>query len=179
MKTSAAAWLALAGVLLALAACGDDDGAGAPGETISAEEAAYFEGLAPALQAVNDQLEDLDDLRADAFADGPNQPAADAYATAYETFATRRLAAIEVLAPSESVADEHAALVSAANDGVLLAADLRAELSESAPGSDTAFRELFGRLDGATIASRYLNACTTLQMRATSGGLNANLQCLL
>ena len=63
----AALWLGLlAAVVLTLAACGgaDDDS--------PATDAAYLEVLAPALQAVNAQLEDLDELRAAAFDDGPD-----------------------------------------------------------------------------------------------------------
>ena len=90
VKTSTALWLGLlAGLVLTLAACGDDDDDGASGgsPTIAAAEAAYLEALAPALQAVNAQLAGLDDLRAEAFDDGPDAAAADAYGLAYETFA--------------------------------------------------------------------------------------------
>ena len=45
-------------------------------------------------------------------------------------------------------------------------------------GSDDEFLELFGCLDGATIDSRYLDACTTLQTSATSCGLDVDLPCL-
>lgn len=187
VKPSAALWfgllagLALAALLLTLSACGgnDDDGAGEPTSTASAEEAAYLEALESALQAVNAQLDGLDELRADAFDDGPNPAAAFAYGEGYETFMLDRLAAIEAITPSESPADEHQALVSAANDGVVLAKDLRAKLGESPPANDAEFLELFGSLAGATFTSRYLDACTKLQTRATSGGLDVDLQCLL
>lgn len=159
--------------MLALAACGgaDDDS--------PATEAAYLEVLAPALQAVNAQLEGLDELRAAAFDDGPDPAAADAYGAAYEAFASERLTTIEALTPNESLADEHQALVAAARDGVVLAANLRAELNESPPASDAEFRDLFGDLNGATITSRYHDACSKLQSSARSGGLEIDLQCLL
>ena len=187
VKPSAALWLgllaglALAVFMLTLAACGgdDDDGTNGPTRTSSAEDVLYLGALAPALQAVNAQLGTLDEIRAEAFGDGPDPTAADAYGMAYETFASERFAAIAALTPSESLADEHQALVSAANDGILLAADLRAKLSESPPSSDAEFLELFGALDGATITSRYLDACTALQFSATSGALDIDLQCLL
>lgn len=182
VKTSASLWLGLLAVfVLTLAACAgdDDDGSSAPGGASSVEEAAYLEALAPALQAVNAQLDGLDQLRTQAFDDGPDPDAADAYGLAYERFASERLAAIQALTPSESLADEHQALVSAASDGVLLADDLRAKLSESPPASDAEFLELFGSLDGATITSRYHFACTALQFSATSGGRDVDLQCLL
>ena len=182
VKTSTALWLGLlAGLVLTLAACGgdDDDGASTPIVASPATEAAYLEVLAPALQAVNAQLDGLGELRAAAFDDGPDPAAADAYGAAYETFASERLAAIEALTPNESLADEHQALVAAAGDGVLLAEDLRAELNDSPPASDAEFLELFGGLDGATITGRYHDACTALQSSAMSGGLDVDLQCLI
>ena len=180
VKRSAAVWLGLlAAVVLTIAACGgDDDEASEPTSTSPPEEAAYLEALAPALQAVNAQLDGLGELRAEAFDDGLDPAAADAYGAAYETFTSDRLAAIETLTPSESLADEHQALVSAANDGVVLAAELRSKLSEAPPASLAEFLGLFGELDGATITSRYLDACTKLQFSATSGGLDIDLQCL-
>ncbi len=184
VRTSATFWLGLLAVLvLTLAACGgdgDDDGETiGPTRTSSAEEILYLEALAPALQTVNAQLDGLDELRTQAFGDGPDPAAADAYGVAYETFASERLAAIEALTPSQSLAAEHQALVAAASDGVLLATDLRTKLSESPPTSDAEFRALFGGLDGAAITSRYADACTALQSDATSGGLDIDLQCLL
>ncbi len=183
MKTSTVLWLGLlAGLVLTLAACGgndDDDGASPTIVPSPATEAAYFDLLAPALQAINTQLEGLDQLRAAAFGDGPDPAAADAYGAAYERFASERLAAIEALRANETLADKHQALAAAARDGLLLAEDLRAELNQSPPASDTEFRALFGDLDGATITSRYLDACTALQSSATSGGLAVDLQCLL
>ena len=181
-KTSATVWLGLLAILvLALAACGgdDDDETIEPTRTSSVEEVLYLEELAPALQAVNAQLAGLDELRTQAFDDGPDRTAANAYGVAYETFASERLTAIQALTPNESLADKHGALVSAASDGIVLAKDLRAKLSESPPASDAEFLELFGSLDGATITSRYHDACTTLQVNATSGGLDIDLQCLL
>ncbi len=181
VRTSAALWLGLLAVfVLTLAACGgDDDGAGEPISASPATEAAYLEALAPALQAVNAQLGDLGELRAEAFDDGPHPAAVDAYGEAYETFASERLAAVEALTPNESLAGEHHALVSAAGDNVVLAEDLRAKLSESPPASEAQFLALFGDLDGATITSRYHDACSALQSKATSGGLDVDLQCLL
>ncbi|MCH7483870.1 MAG: hypothetical protein IIA90_01830 [Chloroflexi bacterium] len=182
MKTSTALWLGLIAVIvLTLAACGgdDDDGASGPNGASPATEAAYLEALAPALQAVNAQLEGLGELRAAAFDDGPDPAAADAYGAAYETFALERLAAIEALTPNESLIGEHQALLSAASDGVVLAEDLRAKLGESPPASEVEFLALFGDLDGATITSRFHDACTALQSDATSGGLDIDLQCLL
>ena len=83
MKPSAAlslgplAGLVLAAFLLTLAACGgSDDGASESNSDSSVEEAAYFEALAAALQPVNAQLDGLDELRAEAFDDGPNPAAA-------------------------------------------------------------------------------------------------------
>ena len=191
MKPSAALSLGLLAVfVVTLAACGgdDDDETIAPTRTSSAEEVLYLEALAPALQGVNAQLERLGELRAEAFDDGPDPAAADAYGVAYETFASEPgassfigsvSAAIEALTPNESLAGEHQALVSAANDGVLLAEELAAKLNESPPASDAEFLQLFGALDGATITSRYHDACTALQFSATSGGLDIDLQCLL
>ena len=182
MKPSAALSLGLLAVfVVTLAACGGDDNdeTTAPTRTSSAEEVLYLEALAPALQGVNAQLERLGELRAEAFDDGPDPAAADAYGVAYETFASERLDAIEALTPNESLAGEHQALVSAANDGVLLAEELAAKLSDSPPASDAEFLQLFGALDGATITSRYHDACTALQFSATSGGLDIDLQCLL
>ncbi len=182
VKPSAALSLGLLAVLvLTLAACGgdDDDETTAPTSASSAEEALYLEALAPALQGVNAQLDGLGELRAEAFDDGPDPAAAHAYGVAYETFASERLAAIEALTPNESLTDEHQALVFAASDGVLLAQELAAKLNESPPASDAEFLELFGSLDGATITSRYHDACTALQSSATSGGLDIDLQCLL
>lgn len=188
VKPSAALWfgllagLALAAFVLTLAACGgndDDEGASEPTSIASADEAAYLEALESALQAVNAQLDGLDELRADAFDDGPNPAAAFAYGEGYETFMLDRLAAIEAITPSESLSDEHQALVSAASDGTVLAKDLRAKLGESPPANDAEFLELFGSLAGATITSRYLDACTKLQTGAASGGLDVDLQCLL
>ncbi len=188
VKPSSALWLGpLAGLVLTafvltLAACGgnddDEDGTSEPTSTASAEEAAYLEALAADLQAVNAQLEGLDQLRAAAFDDGPDQAAANAYGEAYGTFASERLAAIEALTPNESLAAKHEALVAAAGDGVVLADDLRARLDESPPASDAEFLNVFGEIDGATIASRYLDACTKLQFSATSGGLDIDLHCL-
>ena len=177
----------LAAFVLTLAACGgDDDGDGddgsdAPESTsaTTAEETAYFDALAPALQTVNAQLDDFDELRADAFDDGPYPAAAAAYGAAFETFTSERLAAIELLTPSESLTAKHQALVAAASDGVVLAQDLSAALSESPPASQAEFLELFGSLDGASITSRYTDACTALQFSATSGGHDADLQCLI
>jgi len=183
VKTSTVLWLGLlACLVLTLAACGgddDDDGASPTIVPSPATEAAYFDLLAPALQAVNSQLEDLDRLRAAAFDDGPDPAATDVYGAAYERFASDRLAAIEALRANESLTNEHQALAAAARDGLLLAEDLRAELNQSPPASDTEFLALFGDLDGATITSRYLDACTALQSSATSGGLAVDLQCLL
>ena len=183
VKTSTALWLGLlAGLVLTIAACGgddDDDGASPTIVPSPATEAAYFDLLAPALQAVNAQLEDLDQLRAAAFDDGPDPAATDAYGAAYERFASERLAAIEALRPNETLADKHQALADAARDGLLLGEELRAELNQSPPASDAEFLTLFGDLDGATITSRYLDACTALQSSATSGGLAVDLQCLL
>ncbi len=182
VKTSAASALLPALLILAafaITGCGDDDDASEGSPTIAATDAAYLEALAPALQAVNAQLDGLDELRTDAFDDGPDAAAADAYGLAYETFASDRLAAIEALTPEEDLTDEHAALVSAAGDGVLLAQELRTELGKSPPASDAEFLDLFGRLDGATIGGRYHDACTALQSSATSGGLSIDLQCLL
>ncbi len=173
------AGLVLAAFVLTLAACGaDDDGASESNSDSSVEEAAYFEALAAALQPVNAQLDGLDELRAEAFDEGPNPAAAFAYGEAYETFTADRLAAIEAITPSENLAEKHQALVSAASDGVLMAKDLRAKLSESPPANDPEFLELFGSLEGAKITSRYLDACTKLQSSATSGGLDVDLQCL-
>ena len=183
VKTSTVLWLGvLAGLVLTLAACGGDDDDAVASPTIvpsPATEAAYFDLLAPALQAINVQLEGLDQLRAAAFDDGPNRAAADAYGAAYETFASDRLTAVETLRPNESLANEHQALATAARDGLLLAENLRSELNQSPPASDAEFLALFGDLDGATITSRYHDACTKLQFRATSGGLDIDLQCLL
>ena len=165
------AGLVLAAFLLTLAACAgnDDDEASQSTGDSSVAETAYFDALAAALQPVNAQLDGLDELRAEAFDDGPNPAAAFAYGEAYETFTSDRLASIEAITPSESLAEKHQALVSAASDGVLMANDLRAELSELPPANDPEFLELFGSLDGATITSRYLDACTKLQSSATSG----------
>jgi hypothetical protein len=184
-RPGAAFWLGLlAAFVLTIAACGgddDDDAGDAPESTsaTSAEEAAYFEALAPTLQTVNAQLDGLAELRAEAFDDGPNPAAAVAYGAAFETFTSERLAAIEPLTPSESLAAKHQALVAAASDSVALTQDLSAALSESPPASQAEFLELFGSLDGATITSRYTDACTALQISATSGGHDADLQCLL
>lgn len=178
-KTSAVAWLGLLAVfVLALAACGGDSDDGAAGNG-GASPVGYLEALAPALQAVNARLDGLDELRAAAFDNGPDADAADAYGAAYGTFASERLAAIEALTPDESLADEHQALVSAADDGVLFAEELRARLSESPPANEAEYLALLGSLDGATIASRYRDACTALQVSATAGGLDLDLQCLL
>lgn len=191
-KASAVARLGLAGlgllaaIVLTLAACGGNDDEG-PSESDVAtasptldpvEDAEYLEALAPALQAVNAQLDSLNELRADAFDGGLNTAAAIAYGEAYETFESERLAAIEALAPGKTLQDHHAAIVFAARDSVALAADLSAAIAESPPANQAQFLDLFGRLDGATITNRFLDACTALQIRATAAGIDVDLQCL-
>lgn len=177
-RTGAALWLGLlTGLALTLAACGGgDDG---PSSASSTEDTTYAEALESALQAVNARLDSLGELRAAAFGDGPDADAAGAYGAAYQTFASERLTAIEALTPDESLAEEHQALVAAAGDGALLADELRAKLSESPPASDAEFLTLFGSLDGATIDSRYRDACTALQSSARADGFDVDLQCLL
>jgi hypothetical protein len=169
----------LTGALL-IAACGDDDDGGADpsNEADTEAETAYLEVLAGALSGVNGQLDDLDQLRAAAFDAGPDAAAAAAYGTAYETYMSDRVAALEPLTPPDSLATQHARLASAAADTLALAGELSDALTQSPPATQADFQALFGELDGATITGRFRDACTALQSRATAIEAEVDLGCL-
>lgn len=163
---------------LSFSACGDDDDGGDTTPVDAAVDTEYLEALASALQSVNSQLEAIDELRAEAFADGPDPDAADAYGAAYETFAKERLAAIEALTPDRSMAVEHSVLVSAADEVAIFAEFLHAELNASPPANESEFRAVFDRLDGASFNDRFREICTAIEDRGTAAGLEIDLECL-
>jgi hypothetical protein len=182
-KAAALALLVLLSLLAALACGGDDDGGDGNngGDDDGASDARvieYFDSLEAALADVNGQLDALDELRADAFDAGADAAAAEAYGAAYEAYMADRLAAIDAIGPPARVDALHDALVSAASGTRSLAENLHGELTASPPASQEDFQALFGELDGASLTSRYGDACNALQAEAGGAEIGADLQCL-
>ncbi|MEX0683780.1 MAG: hypothetical protein WD904_02140 [Dehalococcoidia bacterium] len=186
MKTKLLLALALCQTLALLTAlgCGDDDGntpgPGDPTEApvLSDDETEYMQALATELATVNEQLENLDQFRSDAFSAGANPSSAVSYGAAYVAYETARRDGIIALTSPDSLSTLHAALLASAEDNVAFANTQQQRLGESPPATEQQYQSLFFELDGSTITQRFRDACGDLQARASAAGLDVDLACL-
>ena len=100
-----------------------------------------------------------------------------AYAADYEAFTVDRRDAIAAIEAPESLAAQHAALVAAAEEAVVLAQSVRGQLEMQPVADTTAYTNVVASFDGVNVNQHYRDACVELQRSATALAVEADLAC--
>jgi hypothetical protein len=175
---------------LAAAACGGDDDSGdsSPTEsgspasaTAAADEIAYFESLEPVMQDFATEAAELNDALNRAFDPAKSveerQQDGIAYAADFEAFTVSRRDAIAAIEAPASLSAQHAGLVAAAEEAVVLAQSVRESVTAMPVADTTAYVNVVASFNGVNVNQHYRDACVELQRSATAPGIEVDLAC--